>query len=242
LAIWDVVVCDVGGAESDKLRFGGHQQVTLRAAYVADNNIPDGQVFPPGAEFVKSWKMLNDGSRDWPETTQLMWAAGDKLTEQAVVRVGRVASGEEADIWTGEMKAPDAPGKYVSYFRLNDGHGNQFGQSLWADITVEKADVSDEGSLASSSIIMPNAAPERTSVPSTHNTTGTVMGGTASTSTGTFSDIGSDDSDISIVDMPSSPSMSSNDSGVWQDTRDQVAPSETGVEYVVLYDDSSDDE
>lgn len=80
------------------------QLAALRAAYVADNNIPDGQVFPPGAEFVKSWKMLNDGSRDWPETTQLLWAAGDKLTEQAAVRVGRVSGGEEVDIWTGEMK------------------------------------------------------------------------------------------------------------------------------------------
>lgn len=90
---------------------------------------------------------------------------------------------------------------------------------------------------------MPNAAPERSSVPSNNENTATVIGGTSvSTNTGSFSDIGSDDSDISIVDMPSSPSMSSNDSGVWQDTREQVTPSATGVEYVVLYDDSSDDE
>lgn len=92
----------VGGY--DLLMTPDPQLVTLRAAYVADNNIPDGQIFPPGAEFVKSWKMMNDGYRDWPETTQLMWAAGDKLTEQPAVRVGRVASGEEVDIWTGEMK------------------------------------------------------------------------------------------------------------------------------------------
>jgi hypothetical protein len=78
--------------------------VALRASYVADNNIPDGQIFPPGAEFVKSWKMLNDGPRDWPETTQLVWVAGDKLTSQLVMRIGMVHAGDEVDIWTGEMK------------------------------------------------------------------------------------------------------------------------------------------
>jgi len=222
------------------------QPVALRASYVADNNIPDGQVFPPGAEFVKSWKMLNDGSRDWPESTQLVWVAGDKLTNQLVMKIGMVQAGEEVDIWTGEMKAPDAPGKYVSYWRLNDGRGNQFGNSLWSDITVaepQKSDSSEEESLASSSVVMPNAAPQRTSAASANSAPAAAAGTSAATTTSaTFSDIGSDDSDLSVVDMPSSPSLDSNDSLEWQEPREQVALSETGVEYVVLYDDSSDDE
>ena len=78
----------------------------LRATFISDNNISDGHLLPPGAEFVKSWKMLNDGVRDWPETTQLMFVAGDKLVseENTVVRVGKVAAGDEIDIWTGDMK------------------------------------------------------------------------------------------------------------------------------------------
>ena len=78
----------------------------LRATFISDNNISDGHLLPPGAEFVKSWKMLNDGVRDWPETTQLMFVAGDKLVseENTVVKVGKVAAGEEIDIWTGDMK------------------------------------------------------------------------------------------------------------------------------------------
>lgn len=124
----------------------------LRATFISDNNISDGHLLPPGAEFVKSWKMLNDGVRDWPETTQLIFVAGDKLVseENTVVNVGKVAAGEEIDIWTGDMKvrplsdngkpsfvhllqAPEVPGKYVSYWRLNDGNGNHFGHSLWAE-------------------------------------------------------------------------------------------------------------
>ena len=78
----------------------------LRATFISDNNISDGHLLPPGAEFVKSWKMLNDGARDWPETTQLVFVAGDKLVsdENTVVKVGKVAAGEEIDIWTGDMK------------------------------------------------------------------------------------------------------------------------------------------
>ena len=124
----------------------------LRATFISDNNISDGHLLPPGAEFVKSWKMLNDGVRDWPETTQLVFVAGDKLVsdENTKVKVGKVTAGEEIDIWTGDMKvrplfvssavcvahslqAPDVPGKYVSYWRLNDGNGNHFGHSLWAE-------------------------------------------------------------------------------------------------------------
>ena len=83
----------------------------LRATFISDNNISDGHLLPPGAEFVKSWKMLNDGVRDWPETTQLMFVAGDKLVseENTVVNVGKVAAGEEIDIWTGDMKVRYLP-------------------------------------------------------------------------------------------------------------------------------------
>jgi hypothetical protein len=78
----------------------------LRGTFISDNNISDGHLLPPGAEFVKSWKMLNDGVRDWPESTQLVFVAGDKLVsdENTVVKVGKVAAGEEIDIWTGDMK------------------------------------------------------------------------------------------------------------------------------------------
>ena len=81
-------------------------EVPLRATFISDNNISDGHLLPPGAEFVKSWKMLNDGVRDWPENTQLIFVAGDKLVseENTVVKVGKVTAGEEIDIWTGDMK------------------------------------------------------------------------------------------------------------------------------------------
>jgi len=218
-------------------------------------------LLPPGAEFVKSWKMLNDGVRDWPETTQLMFVAGDKLVseENTVVKVGKVAAGDETDIWTGDMKAPEVPGKYVSYWRLNDGNGNHFGHSLWADITVgEPHNSSDEeGAISSSSlIIMPQAAPERTSAPSVGPVTLVATVARATTvaaTTDTFSDVGSEDSDLSIVDVPSSPSLSSAHSDAFEDPREEptpvsLAPSQGGnrgvanSDFVVLYETETDDD
>ena len=80
----------------------------LHATFVSDGNIPDGQIFPPGAEFVKSWRMANQGSRDWPESTELVFVAGDRMAPHGnsprKVKVGAVKAGEEVEIVAGEMK------------------------------------------------------------------------------------------------------------------------------------------
>ncbi|KAH9929671.1 uncharacterized protein B0H18DRAFT_995683 [Fomitopsis serialis] len=100
---------------------------------LSDNNIPDGQVFPPGAEFVKSWKMVT-------RSTELVFVAGDRMAPHAnaqrSVKVGSVKAGAEVEIAAGEMKAPEIPGKYVSYWRLSDGEGNQFGHSIWVEYVL----------------------------------------------------------------------------------------------------------
>ena len=111
------------------------EDAPLRASFVADNNISDGQIFPPGAEFVKSWRMRNDGPGSWPADTELVFVAGDRLMTDTSERfkVGAVPPGEEVDVWTGEMKAPDVPGKYISYWRLCDSKGRRFGHSIWIE-------------------------------------------------------------------------------------------------------------
>ena len=81
---------------------------TLSATFVSDNNIPDGQFFPPGAEFVKSWKMLNSGNTAWPEDCHLVFVAGDRLApfegSPRQVKIGAVPPGAEVEVTSGEMK------------------------------------------------------------------------------------------------------------------------------------------
>ena len=83
----------------------------LLAEFVSDNNIPVGQIFPPGAEFVKSWRMRNVGTIDWPEDTELLYVAGDRMAPFGgaldKVKVGAVKAGEETELVSGEMKVCD---------------------------------------------------------------------------------------------------------------------------------------
>lgn len=86
---------------------------SLQVACVQSNNIPDGQQFPPGAEFVKSWRMRNDGQVPWPEETALVFVAGERLAthEGAVNRmpIGSVQPGEETEMSCAEMKVCSLP-------------------------------------------------------------------------------------------------------------------------------------
>jgi len=76
----------------------------LSAAFLEDVTVPDGQVFPPGAEFMKCWRLRNDSGRDWPASTELVFVAGETLAASSPVEIGPVASGAEIHVWTGELK------------------------------------------------------------------------------------------------------------------------------------------
>ncbi|KAJ3867306.1 hypothetical protein EV359DRAFT_34766 [Lentinula novae-zelandiae] len=110
---------------------------TLNAEFVADRNIFDGQVVAPGAEFLKAWVMRNGGSRPWPEGTELVFVAGESFAKDNTTiqpqSVGVVQPNEQIELWTGELKAPENPGRYVAYYRLRDGEGNLFGHSIWLE-------------------------------------------------------------------------------------------------------------
>lgn len=219
---------------------------SLSSAFVSDTTVPDGQIFPPGAEFVKSWRMLNDGERPWPETTEIHFVAGESFSPEAdssmVVKVGRVDPGKALDVWTGDLKAPDAPGRYVSYWKMTDGAGQRFGANIWIDVTVteprQSADEADDHSLASSSMVMPKSSSDNRSAHSV-GPLGHLFEpsypATSKPTTDVTDDGASDGSSISLVSVPSSDDYGSD----WQDTHSQPE----NLEYVVLYDSNgSEDE
>ncbi|KAF9015670.1 hypothetical protein BDQ17DRAFT_1418717 [Cyathus striatus] len=204
----------------------------FNAAFVSDVTVSDGQVFPPGAEFVKCWRMANSGEEDWDEGTELVFVGGSALgSDKAAVKVGTVKAGTETDVSTGELKAPDTPGKYVGYWRLRDGNGRLFGDGIWVEIeVVEVGQYSDE-SLASSTIIMPGGAQT--------SEVQTTLGSSVSGPSGQATDFGSDESSISLL---SGGLSDEDDEQLWEDSRRTVAQDEQGSEYVLLYDDPSTSE
>lgn len=80
----------------------------LHALFISDNYVQDGQVFPAGAEFIKSWRMQNDGDIAWPETTTVAFVAGDRLPAYVGAPtsypVGRVEPGQVVTIYAHDMK------------------------------------------------------------------------------------------------------------------------------------------
>ncbi|KAG2370146.1 hypothetical protein BDR07DRAFT_1476159 [Suillus spraguei] len=199
----------------------------LSCAFVSDTTVPDGQIFPPGAEFVKSWRVLNDGS---------------SLGRRRLRFMGRVEPGKVLDVWTCDLKAPDAPGRYVSYWKLTDGAGQMFGANIWIDVTVAQpprsAEEADDHSLASSSMVMPKSSPDNRSAHSAGPLGHLFEPSYASTSKPTTDgtdDGASDGSSVSLVSVPSSDDYGSD----WQDMHSQPE----NLEYVVLYDSNgSEDE
>ncbi|KAF9469784.1 hypothetical protein BDZ94DRAFT_1286368 [Collybia nuda] len=237
------------------------QRGTLTADFISDVTVPDGQTFPPGAEFMKCWRMINDSKQDWPESTELVFVAGVPLAKEnrpQNVPVGVVKGGAEVDLWTGELKAPDFPGRYVGYWRLRDDKGQLFGNSIWVDINVAEASnqASDESLTSSSIIIMPDVAGANSRAASVQASQGqpTMTSTTAgshspvlssfskpSTDADQSDDGMSDGSSVSLISMPSSEDL---DDTVWEDSRSQVTVEQVSqaMEYVLLYDDNTSDE
>ncbi|CAB4385673.1 unnamed protein product [Rhizophagus irregularis] len=164
----------------------------LNARFIEDVNVPDGTILSPQTKFLKIWKMSNNGSITWPESTALHFAGGERMfnndliksslatsrsnsfsdeeelhcprctfyilpnrtscemcgtnitrrehenrsDEKPKIHIGPVEVGKDVGIAV-DLQAPSKPGKYVSYWRLTDSEGNQFGHKIWCDITVE---------------------------------------------------------------------------------------------------------
>jgi len=243
---------------SKSLEQSSEVRTVLGAKFVDDVTVSEGQAFPPGAEFVKCWRLLNTSDRDWPDNTELVFVAGDPLYDSASspVAIGRVAAGTEFDISTGELKAPDTPGRYLGYWRLK-ADGELFGDILWIEINVVESDThhSSDDSMAASSIIMPAASlstQQSEHVPST--TFHSLSAASTIVTDDNISEIDSDGSSVSLISMPSSPSDDEDDA-LFYDSRSHAtavraavaagaatATPASGMDYVMLYDDNSSSE
>ncbi|KAJ8469580.1 hypothetical protein ONZ45_g16847 [Pleurotus djamor] len=247
----------------------------LNATFIADVTVPEGQVFPPGAEFVKSWKMLNDSEHAWPKATEMVFVAGETMSRfpfvPVPVLVGSVAANSEVELSTGELKAPESPGRYVSYWRLRDENGELFGDSIWIDITVQESSslTTSENVSPASSIIVPSKAQSAGSISQAglHVDNASSVSPSVSPPPSTLrsfpidedaiSEVESIASSVSLMSVPSSPSSNGFDNidedddddeaVVWEDSRSHFSnerPPATmeNIEYVMLFDENSEED
>ncbi|KAG6830905.1 hypothetical protein H0H92_014056 [Tricholoma furcatifolium] len=229
----------------------------LSAGFVRDVTTPDGQILAAGVTFIKVWRMVNNGTQDWPANTEIVYVGGAQLANgnplphvQPAWTVGPLKIGEEKNVWTPELKAPDTPGEYISYWRMRGDNGELFGDNFWVHIeVVNPSESSQDDSLSSSSrIIMPDLPSPRSSA-AEESMASTPTVGVDDMSDNDFSD----DSSVSLLSMDTS-----EDEADWaesraqapavtnptQETNDHVPgpASQTAMDYVLLYDDNTSDE
>jgi hypothetical protein len=116
-----------------------------RGYFVKDVTIPDDTKMAAGETFVKTWRLKNTGTCDWPADTQVVFLSGAQMGAPSSQSIGdAVEVGEERDI-SVTMKAPAETGTYTGYWMLKIPNGGRFGlgdagnESFWVTIIVSSS-------------------------------------------------------------------------------------------------------
>jgi hypothetical protein len=117
-----------------------------RAYFVKDVTIPDYyDKLAPGETFVKTWRLKNTGTCNWPANTLIVFLSGSQMDASDSEDIGGgVAVGDEVDI-SLTMKAPSTTGTYTGYYMLKIPNQGRFGigdagnQSFWVIIVISNS-------------------------------------------------------------------------------------------------------
>ncbi len=105
--------------------------------YVSDVNIPDGTTMSPGQDFVKTWKVKNNGSCPWGAGYKLVYAGySDSMKGQFQPLAGVIQPGEETEV-SVQFKAPDKTGEYLSAWQMQNPSGVTFPKIIFVKIVVQ---------------------------------------------------------------------------------------------------------
>lgn len=111
--------------------------------FVRDITIPDGTVFKPGENFVKTWRLKNTGSCAWTSGYDIFFAGGDAMSAPSSVQLtaGTVNTGQTVDV-SVNLKAPTPAGTYRGNWQLRDPGDvifeieNSTSNFFWVEIKV----------------------------------------------------------------------------------------------------------
>ncbi|HEY2982378.1 MAG TPA: NBR1-Ig-like domain-containing protein [Anaerolineales bacterium] len=101
-----------------------------------DVNIPDNSEMTPGQEFVKTWKIKNDGGCAWGAGYALVFSYGTRMSGQPQPLVGVVSIGQEVEV-SVNFKAPSEPDEYLSAWQLANDKGIPFPKVVFVKIVVK---------------------------------------------------------------------------------------------------------
>lgn len=112
-----------------------------QAAYVADVTIPDDTIVDPGAGFVKTWRVRNEGDCTWTPDYSLVFVGGNQMSGSTAVQIPQtVAPGAEVDL-SVSLVAPSSFGTHRGEWLLQNAAGELFGSGgdfpFYVQIVVE---------------------------------------------------------------------------------------------------------
>ena len=141
--------------ETDKSR----APAQLQAHFVRDT-IADGSKVPAGCQLQQVWVLRNPGPVAWPAGCSVRFVGGDNnmlnVSSSQPSSINDIGKAIESNVMSREVevdeevcffvtiKAPQRPGKAISYWRLKAADGTPFGHRLWCDIDVVKEPVVDD--------------------------------------------------------------------------------------------------
>ena len=106
-------------------------------AYVADVNVPDDTVMSPGQDFIKTWRVRNNGICEWGAGYVLAYAGySEQMSGQFVTLTDVVQSGEEVEV-SVQFKAPTQAGTYLSAWQMRNPAGVTFEDIIFVKIIVQ---------------------------------------------------------------------------------------------------------
>jgi hypothetical protein len=103
--------------------------------FVSDVTIADGTILAPSESFTKTWEFQNNGTCTWEEDYLIVFTNGTDMDGETAEIGLDVSVGDSGDI-SVSLIAPEDECTYTGYWRLADGSGNAFGQSVYVMIVV----------------------------------------------------------------------------------------------------------
>jgi len=101
-----------------------------------DVNVPDNTEMQLGQEFVKTWRVRNNGSCTWGGGYGLIYSYGDRLSGVAQPFTGVVAPGQEVEV-SVNFTAPTKAGAYTSFWQMANANGTPFPRPFSVKIIVK---------------------------------------------------------------------------------------------------------
>jgi hypothetical protein len=112
------------------------------AKLVGDSTVPDGTPINPGASFIKTWQLRNEGSCTWDSGYRIVFVSGELMSDQKLFpwTGGAVGYGDGVEV-SVKLVAPYDPGTYQSDFKLLAPDGTYIGlgvenTAFWTRIVV----------------------------------------------------------------------------------------------------------